>query len=202
MGLRNLNPLTDADIPDSITRDTETAEAIANHKKELFPHTPVGIEFAPTDLANPDPNHVNYIDFHSNLTTYRDFDARIIVRGGGPSNGLAIMLFQCAELILAGKFRLQTTGTPAERLLSIAATIDPPLIAAGGLWSTTVSLATAAVGDFCAVSAPAAIWANANPLIINAAVTAAGVITVWIRNISSAAIDLSAFALRILVIGF
>lgn len=44
MGLRNLNPLADADIPASIARDTETAAAIAAHEAASDPHTGYALE--------------------------------------------------------------------------------------------------------------------------------------------------------------
>lgn len=43
MSLKNLNPLTEADIPQPIARDTETAAAVAAHAAALDPHP--GYEF-------------------------------------------------------------------------------------------------------------------------------------------------------------
>lgn len=42
MGLRNLNPLTDAEIPQSIARDAEVTTAIAAHEAAVNPHPSSG----------------------------------------------------------------------------------------------------------------------------------------------------------------
>jgi hypothetical protein len=59
MGLRNLNPLTDADIPASIARDTETAAAISAHEALINPH--IFYSYGDIGTATPGSAAINFM---------------------------------------------------------------------------------------------------------------------------------------------
>lgn len=186
--------LTDADIPAAIARDTEITAAIVEHEAKNFPHRPLGIEFA---FAS-----ANYLDFHTGLTD-RDFDGRIIVNGGGASNGLAEALFQFLKVTFASSVAIGLSGSPMQRILSASQTLDPPVIVAGAVWTTTVAITGAVIGDYCKISITTSPSAFFNfPFQIDAVVTSASIVTIYLRNLGSTSVDLAAFGIRIIVIGF
>lgn len=82
---------------------------------------------------------------------------------------------------------------------SATATLDFPSIAAAGQAELTVPVSGAVVGDAVVVGAPAALN---NGLIVNGRVTAAGVVTVRVSNITAAAIDPASASWRVAVVKF
>lgn len=186
----------EVDLPGSITRDSEFIAADNAHLAAIDPHpqymeeNPTGIEFAQATF--------NYLDFHT--STPKDFDARIIVTGGGSVNAQATMLIQCALLQLNTSFSLNGAAQ-LSRLLSTAITVDLPAIAAGGSTSITQNISGATIGDVCFFN-PTQMPAGLVFLKIMAIISATGVATVHFHNMSSNSLDISPFLGRLLVFGF
>ena len=210
MSLKNLNPVTpiaDADLPGSITRDPEYIAADKAHVDAVDPHSqylnqsfadtrylfqrPTGIEFA--------ENSANYLDFHTGSPP-KDFDGRIIVSGGGNSNGLANILMQFATLQLNATFSLYGAAQ-ISRLLSVQFSIDLPTVAAGGVAQVTQNIPGGVAGDVC-FFAPLQMPSGLNLFKIMAVVATSGIATIHFHNLSTSALDIVPFSSRILVIGF
>lgn len=192
-----LGTISDSQISQNIARDTETADAIAAHEQKAAPHpghmpiNPTGIEMG--------FGSVNILDFHTGVKSTNDYDARILAFGGTEVTGSAQLSFLAANFTFAGSVQIgNSAATKLREMLVVATILDPPLIAAGSFWSTTISITGARVGDFCAASGNL----YTNPCMLNAAVTASNVVTIYIRNFGSTSVDLPAFAVQILVIGF
>lgn len=189
--------ITDADIPAAIARDTETAAAITAHVAAINPHTqylftnPSGIEFASSTF--------NYLDFHTG-STYKDFDARLIARGGGATNGLGSLLLQAGLFEINANINLNG-GAQLVRFLSTSLVIDTPAIGAGAVWQTNQNISGAAIGDL-ALFIPLAMPANLPLFNIQAIVSATEVATIYFHNLAPSVVDLSAFSGRLLVLGF
>lgn len=83
----------------------------------------------------------------------------------------------------------------AGNVLVATVTTDPPNIAAGSAARIDVPVIGARMGDF----AVASIAPNDPGISLAASVTAADVVTVWLRNNSAAAIDLPSGQLRVRV---
>lgn len=197
--LTNLNPpapIAETDLPASIARDTEYRAADVAHVTEPDPHpqylpaNPLGIEFGQGTF--------NALDFHTALPA-KDFDARLLVSGGGTTNGLATLLWQAALFSISAKVAING-GAQIAKLLSVLTNVELPLISANAVFELSITVNPAAIGDI-AFFAPTEMPAGLQFFKITALATA-GVVKIYFHNLSSSALDLPAFSGRLLIIGF
>lgn len=184
-------PLTEGEIPSAIARDTEFQTADAAH------------------LAASDP-HPQYLlpaeaDARYRLASTAITDAELPSTIARDSEVTAAMSAHLAAADPHPQYLLPTEADARYfRGISATFTVDPPSIAAGSLHKVFFTVNGANVGDFCAASFVGinlfekAAW----PFVIAAVVEASNTIGFYLRNDHSAAIDLAAFQVRILVVNF
>jgi hypothetical protein len=200
MSLRNLNPATpiaDADLPASITRDSEYIAADQAHTSAANPHpqyllkTFTGVDFGLGDY--------NVVDFHVNPSpSTLDFDARIIASGGLGVNGQCTLSVQAALLNLFCKLSIGG-GAQVARLLVSSTYIDLPAIAAGGIYDIYMSIPGAQIGDIAFFVPTTELYNGLWVMHIQAAVTNNNVARIYFRNGHNSTVDAFALFLRKLV---
>ena len=90
----------------------------------------------------------------------------------------------------------QNTNIVVTNIYAASATLDFPSIAANGVQDLTISVPNAVVGDYVAMSLPAAPTAG---IMFMAFVSAPGVVTVRARNVTAAAVDPAAATYGVMV---
>lgn len=83
-----------------------------------------------------------------------------------------------------------------ESVIYASKTWDPGSAASGGQVTTTITVATAVLGDWCQSS----LGVSTGGLVITCAVTAANTVTVTLLNNSGGAVDLASSLLRVRVV--
>lgn len=92
------------------------------------------------------------------------------------------------------------TGSPNKiaRLLSVAATLDFPLIGVGAVATLNVTATGAAIGDYVTVCPPASLEAG---LVYSGFVSAADTVTIRVLNGSGAGVDPVSASWKVLITG-
>lgn len=88
-------------------------------------------------------------------------------------------------------------GQELKKILSATATYDPPSVAAGATWTTTVAVTGATVANSVARASHSQILAGG--WILYASVTASGTVTVTAINMTGSTVDLASGTLRVVV---